>query len=169
MFVFTHNINNYITNGLSSQHIYKIGEIRGSSSIDVYNKHINKLKAELPFVYLTGIRAFHSKDYELDYNGNLHVDLDFKNDFTLLISPSGKGLKLVISTLDYNPENYYPNLYRFGKYLSGKYVIDPITYKHVSFISYDKNCFYNSTKQREISLSEEEKVKIVKLIYKEII
>lgn len=192
------DIYNYIKDGLSSKHIYQIGQIRGASSIDCHNKQINILKAQLPFVYITGIRAFHSKDYELDYNGNLHVDLDFKSDISVLglellkeklsndpyiklmfISPSGRGLKLIVPTLDYNTENYYSNLQKFGEYLSCQYsietkYIDPITYKHVSFISYDPNCFFNknvsnfptqtnSHSQREISLSDEEKVKVVKL------
>lgn len=189
----------YTKNGLSSKHIYQIGQIRGASTIDCHNKQINIFKAQLPFVYFTGIRAFHSKDYEIDYNGNLHVDLDFKSDISTLglellkeklskdpyislmfISPSGRGLKLIVPTLDYNPENYYLNLQRFGEYLSGQYCIktkyiDPITYKHVSFISYDPNCFFNENvsnfptqinSQREISLSTEEKVQIVKLFDK---
>lgn len=95
----------------------------------------------------------------------------------MFISPSGRGLKILVSTPNLDPENYYHNLQRFGEYLSGQYqiynkYIDPITYKHVSFISYDPNCFFNPqakdflavTTQREISLSDEEKVKIVKLI-----
>lgn len=191
------DIYNYIKDGLSSKHIYQIGQIRGASSIDCHNKQINILKAQLPFVYFTGIRAFHAKDYELDYNGNLHIDLDFKSDISLLglellreklskdpyiklmfISPSGRGLKLIVTTLDYNPDNYYGNLQKFGEYLYKEYnidtkYIDPITYKHVSFISYDTNCFFNpnisnfpteKNSQREISLSYEEKVKIVKII-----
>jgi hypothetical protein len=117
------NIYYYITKGISSKHIYQIGQIRGASSIDCHNKQVNILKTQLPFVYLTGMREFHSKDYELDYNGNLHVDLDFKHDIAgiglellkeklsndpyiklMFVSPSGKGLKLLISTTDLNPE-----------------------------------------------------------------
>lgn len=158
---------NHIKDGYNTDLIYYIGIIRGASLIDIYNRQINVLKSDLPFVYLTGNRLYHDSEYDMHYNGNLHIDLDFKNDISaiglkllkeklsedkyirmMFISPSGKGLKIVVSTNNYDVDNYVDYFYSYAHRLIDLYqidskYIDKLTAKHVCFMSYDKDCYYN--------------------------
>lgn len=157
-----------ISLGLNADFIYQIGYLRGLAFNNAYDINYRLLKKELPFFYGCCLREKHCKESYPIYNGNIQIDLDFKNDISSIginllkeslrdskyirlgfISPSGKGLKLLIKTSNYNYINYKKVIKDFSAYLKLNFNIDPkyvdtnVTYKHVCFMSYDPKPIYN--------------------------
>lgn len=159
-----------ISLGLNIDFIYKIGKMRGICKEKIDSLNYRREKLTLPFFYGTCKREYHSKDIEPVCNGILHIDYDFKSDisdigiellkeklknckyiYLMFTSPSGKGLKIFVKSYLENEELYKNYCYDFVKYLeknygiSSKYFDSSITMRHVSFLSYDPEAYFDET------------------------
>lgn len=186
------NISYNIKRGLNDSFLYNVGLIRGVALIDPNSSLLKKKKLELlPFFYPNGTREFHKKDSPFKYNGFLHIDLDFKESIAsygldvlkeklstdkfiklMFISPSNRGLKILVQTGNKDLEKYSLYLKAFHYFLNKKYQIDfeymdSLSPQHICFYSYDRNVFYNRHSD-VFSIKEEiakEKVKSVPTKY----
>lgn len=130
-------------------------------------KQIKPYKNDLPFLLLGGYCSIHHNDKDLIYNGCIQIDIDFKFkngndkakqlkqivkdlDFVVFaaISPSGYGLKVLVSTDNYEIDKHKEVSKALIFDLSNRLNIDSIYFDNLGasqpcFIPFDKDVYFN--------------------------
>lgn len=173
-----------ISLGLNHDFIYNIGVLRGiCKDGGIYSQRYKGEKIKLPFFYGTCTREYHSADSVPEPNGIIHLDYDFKDSISdigismlkdklrscqyirlMYTSPSGKGLKIFVQTDSYSESGYIDASRKLARYYAIKYNLgleffdSIITMRHVSFLSYDPDSYYNKNSKTFFVYSNHEEV-----------
>ncbi len=154
------------SNALKVRQIVKKGFEVGTGAKAI-KKQIKPLKNSLPFVLFSGFCPVHHNDNDLIYNGCLQIDIDFKfqggdlkaielkeivKDLPFIVlaavSPSGHGLKCLISTNNNDIRLHGDASKATINHLSNILNIDKIYFDNLGasqpcFIPFDKEVYFN--------------------------